>query len=294
MKNIFERCVSFCEIKPFKKGFTLSEMLVVVLVIGVLAAIALPSYTKSVKKSRVSDALSNLEIVSAKQQDYLINNERYATTFKELNVPVSGLNEDSNTATIGNFTYTLSDDGGCITATYTGGDSYTIGRNTNNEVRCTGGKCDFISDLVEAGDLENCSYDGGGDEGGAIACTLTCVKHCDYGPDIYGTCVLNGNSQSCSYSSECATEGEKQSFDCENNVKNGETTTSDGCVYTCQNGTLTRTGVASGYAWNEGQGKCLQMMCKEGKVQKNTVDGVHYCRTYTKGEWVPSGWTQPC
>lgn len=288
MKSVFKRCVSLGKIKPFKKGFTLAEMLVVVLVIGVLAAIAIPSYTKSVKKSRVSDALNNLEIVSTKQQDFLLNNEKYASTFKELNVPIAGFNANESTATVGNFTYTLSE--GCISAA---GPDYTIGRNTNNEVRCISGNCGFISDLVQEGDLSDCENTNSGDGDGAVACNLTCVQPCDYGPDIQGTCVLNGGVASCSYSSECASPGEQPNYDC-GNVKNGETTTSGGCIYTCQNGSLNRTGVAEGFVWNPTQGKCMPSLCQEGIVQRNTVDGVHYCRTYHLGEWVPSGWSQPC
>lgn len=52
------------------KGFTLLELLMVVIIIAILAAIALPQYLRASEKSRASEALQVLGALRASEQRY--------------------------------------------------------------------------------------------------------------------------------------------------------------------------------------------------------------------------------
>lgn len=65
-------------------GFTLIEILLAVAIIGILAAIAVPSYSIFITKANRTDAMNFLSEVAGEQQRYFSENNEYASTMNEL------------------------------------------------------------------------------------------------------------------------------------------------------------------------------------------------------------------
>ena len=64
----------------------LIELLVVVLIIGILAAVALPQYQKAVEKSKSAQAVTMLKSVYQAAEEYYLANGTWPTSFEKLSV----------------------------------------------------------------------------------------------------------------------------------------------------------------------------------------------------------------
>ena len=62
----------------YQKGFTLIEMMIVVTIIGILAAVAYPAYQDYVRQSRRADAIQALYSIQLAQEKHRVVNTSYA------------------------------------------------------------------------------------------------------------------------------------------------------------------------------------------------------------------------
>lgn len=109
------------------QGFTLIEVMVVVVIIGILAAIAYPSYDEYVKRGHRSEGMALLSDIAARQERYYSQAHTYITTSSDLNKLGLTVASGSVRSATGKYSVAvekINNDGGyTLTATQNFGDT---------------------------------------------------------------------------------------------------------------------------------------------------------------------------
>jgi type IV pilus assembly protein PilE len=61
------------------KGFTLIEMMITVAIVAILAAVAIPSYTDYIVRSKLAEAYGHLGNLRVKMEQFYMDSRRYST-----------------------------------------------------------------------------------------------------------------------------------------------------------------------------------------------------------------------
>lgn len=143
-----------------RPGFTLIELMIIVAVIGVLMALAVPSFLDSVRKGRRAEAMASLTQVQQAQERWRANKGSYADNDKLTLAAADGGLGLSDTTANGYYGVAISDataSGYTVTATAKSGTSQASDSACRKLVmRMAGGNVFYTS--MDAGDADSTAH----------------------------------------------------------------------------------------------------------------------------------------
>ena len=137
--------------KNGEKGFTLIELLVVIIIIGILAAIALPSFLNQAAKARQSEAKTYVGSANRSQQAYYLEKQQFAPSLTTLALGVPTTTENYNYSTDGSTKGNTGLNARAISAAAPiGTDVKAYGGAVNVATPQSGGEATTLAALCEA------------------------------------------------------------------------------------------------------------------------------------------------
>lgn len=81
-----------------EKGFSLPELMVVIVIVGILALLAIPKFLSVVSRAKKTEAKTMLRHVKTLQEAYYFERDRYGKTLREIGFEQSRLVTDGGNA----------------------------------------------------------------------------------------------------------------------------------------------------------------------------------------------------
>ena len=101
-----------------KKAFTLVELIIVVIIIGILASIAIPQFNKTMERSRIAEASAVLGAIRGAQLRYKLENPAgYALDYTKIDIDLPNYDSSLTSPNGKFFTYNVANAAEGTTAT---------------------------------------------------------------------------------------------------------------------------------------------------------------------------------